>query len=331
MKNRDNKNIKNIVVIVIITIIVLIVAIFFATRDNYSYTKKCLYSPSETENKVKEVAKKYDDHSYYYKEKHHVSLNDDSLSIIMYKEEYDEKALYEFVSLFVDIDEETLIKIINNSLKYNEMYEKDNYMFINTDKYGIYISVTNRYVHISIDLCVYSFDDLGYSTDIVDENNIKEYDVWLLQKFFNIDFKYSDLIVYLSKEANDNGEEALLEVEDEYNTRILLGKNRIYYANNYDYLYKKLVYGVTHGILDYKEKLEKDFTYLKTYFNYEDEEYISKITNIIESGKYKEKGRYIKNENYGNYYDYYIDLDNNCGIELKVYDDKIYFEFSFKE
>ena len=328
--NKENKNVKNIVAIVIIAIIVLIVSIILATKDDYSSDKQCLYTPAETEKKLIEIAKKRDDNSYYYKE-NHVTLYNNNISIYMNKDKYDEKILYDFISLFVDIDEDSFTKIINNSLKYNETYERRGSIHINTDKYSMYISVSNTSVYVSLDLCVYSYDTPGYSTDILDENNIKEYDFWVLKEFFNIDFKYSDLIVYLNKESIDNSGEALLEIDDLYKTRIILRGDNIYYSNNYKHLYRKLIYGVTHSILDYKDKLETDFTYLKTYFNYEYDEYKSKIINIIESGEYKNKGDYIKNEYNGNYYDYYMILDNNCEIELRVYDDKIYFEFGFRE
>ena len=328
--NKENKNVKNIVAIVIIAIIVLIVSIILATKDDYSSDKQCLYTPAETEKKLIEIAKKRDDNSYYYKE-NHVTLYNNNISIYMNKDKYDEKILYDFISLFVDIDEDSFTKIINNSLKYNETYERRGSIRINTDKYSMYISVSNTSVYVSLDLCVYSYDTPGYSTDILDENNIKEYDFWVLKEFFNIDFKYSDLIVYLNKESIDNSGEALLEIDDLYKTRIILRGDNIYYSNNYKHLYRKLIYGVTHSILDYKDKLETDFTYLKTYFNYEYDEYKSKIINIIESGEYKNKGDYIKNEYNGNYYDYYMILDNNCEIELRVYDDKIYFEFGFRE
>ena len=328
--NKENKNIKNIVAIVIIAIIVLIVSIILATKDDYSSDKQCLYTPAETEKKLIEIAEKRDDNSYYYKE-NHVTLYNNNISIYMNKDKYDEKILYDFISLFVDIDEDSFTKIINNSLKYNETYERRGSIHINTDKYSMYISVSNTSVYVSLDLCVHSYDTPGYSTDILDENNIKEYDLWVLKEFFNIDFKYSDLIVYLNKESIDNSGEALLEIDDLYKTRIILRGDNIYYSNNYNYLYRKLIYGVTHSILDYKDKLETDFTYLKTYFNYEYDEYKSKIINIIESGEYKNKGDYIKNGYNGNYYDYYMILDNNCEIELRVYDDKIYFEFGFRE
>ena len=328
--NKENKNIKNIVAIVIIAIIVLIVSIILATKDDYSSDKQCLYTPAETEKKLIEIAEKRDDNSYYYKE-NHVTLYNNNISIYMNKDKYDEKILYDFISLFVDIDEDSFTKIINNSLKYNETYERRGSIRINTDKYSMDISVSNTSVYVSLDLCVYSYDTPGYSTDILDENNIKEYDLWVLKEFFNIDFKYSDLIVYLNKESIDNSGEALLEIDDLYKTRIILRGDNIYYSNNYKYLYRKLIYGVTHSILDYKDKLETDFTYLKTYFNYEYDEYKSKIINIIELGEYKNKGDYIKNEYNGNYYDYYMILDNNCEIELRVYDDKIYFEFGFRE
>lgn len=331
MGNKKIKNLKNIIAITIITIIVIVVSIILATRDSYSYTKTCLYTSKEIENKLKEVTTKTGDSSYYYKKKHLVSLHDDTISMSMRKEEYDEKALYEFISLFIDIDEETFTEIINNSIKYNEQYEKENYMHINNGKYELYISVYNDSIYVSIDLCFYSFDDYHYSTSILDENNIKEHDLWVLKKFFNIDFKYSDLVAYLNKEAIDNKGSALLEINDEYKMRVLLGREYITYYSNYEYLYWKLSYGVTHGIADYQEKLIKDFDYLKTYFNYDCSEYLNSISSIISSSEYKEKGRYIKDEYDGNYYKYYKSLDNNCEIELKVFEDKIYFEFSFKE
>ena len=112
--NKENKNIKNIVAIVIIAIIVLIVSIILATKDDYSSDKQCLYTPAETEKKLIEIAEKRGDNSYYYKE-NHVTLYNNNISIYMNKDKYDEKILYDFISLFVDIDEDSFAKMFSFS------------------------------------------------------------------------------------------------------------------------------------------------------------------------------------------------------------------------
>ena len=294
-----------------------------------SYT--CIYTDKELRNKIEEIGfvRKWEDFDFYEYKDYDLDIFTQYIMIDAKRENFNLREYYEIINSILDVDAEVFEKTIDVLDKAYNSDEKTHLVKLTYGHFGMQISVTSYKYSVNIYNCTYDGETREFESLLFSKDDIVNYDTWMIKREFDIDFQYADLISYMKEESVKNTDRSSLEVKELFDISIW-DNGRIDYDFDYNSHFNRIEYEITHSFDDYKEKLEKDFEYIKKYFNEDIGEGYQKIVDIIDNWKFKSWER-DKDYNGNSYYGNTIEIDSNTTLRLKVYEDKISFDFDFKE
>ena len=335
----------------VIFFLLLFISIIVGISLIYSHKKKMekqnpVDKPQETEKSEREICEdsfkklneklvklgftKVDNYHYEKGDYRNSSLGDLNLRKDNYTSK-DNEEIYTILNEVMGIDKDLFYKIITSIPNKKASNYNSNAFEINKNGYKTKFdyNVEDKSMWIVSDCSWYKTNSFSY--DYYKNDNLEK-DIEFFKNVFGTEIKFTDLIKHMVNESkyNHNFQDSIItfhDVEVTYNYYL----NEIEFNLNEKYSTNNIKYKVMRNLDNYKDILKKDLTLLDKYFNENILEYYDDIVKVIDDNEYLDGKKYNGIDVTGSYYLYNIVLNNNSSITFSVYEDKVMFEFTFKE